>query len=192
MGDNWQRCMFSERSVTLATWLDEESWRDALAFLALHAAKRRAGTSGSDGEIEVVSFLNNFPRVYVRLAVDSTLLYGSRQTEIGRQSGLRAPLLMAILTLRGALEELDEEKRSGCDPDEYGDMLDLRRKGDQVDILSYDTGEYGLFNRAALLTDVRSIERQVKTFVAERLPELRVHPELGAYFRGESDRLPWE
>ena len=134
-----------------------------------------------------MSFLNNLPQARVRLAVGGKQLYGSDRS----QKDTYAPLLMAILTFRGALEDLDEEERTGCDPYEYGDLLDLWRKGDDVDILSYDTGEYGLFNREALLADVRGVEHQVKVFVADNLPDLRVHPELGAYFRGESDR-PWE
>ena len=176
-------------SVQYVAWIAQESWENARDSLQNAAALHEEGDTRFRWSAR---FLANYPRARVRLVVEDVRLYGDPDATRGVSDTLPAPLLMAILTFRGALEELDETERVGCDPDEYGDILDLWRKGDDVDILSYDTGEHALFNGQSLLADVRAVERQAKAYVAERLPELRQHPELGAWFRGETDRLPWQ
>jgi exoribonuclease R len=107
--------------------------------------------------------------------------------EIDNTPILEAPRLPIIFMAYDSLERLRNlpAKRRDRIMLPGGGSLTFTMEGDQVIVSFPQRSRTGRTAYAELLRVWEEFSTQVKTLLVERFPELRNHPRLGAWFRGE-------
>jgi hypothetical protein len=101
-------------------------------------------------------------------------------------AGRSVPMIAAIEALITDLTTLAPGDQCQYDPDE-GAVLRFEREGARVHLSSLLFSDTTItIYHAAFLKAAHMLEEQVRLFLVESIPTLAQHPDLGAWFRGES------
>ena len=145
--------------------------------------------TGSAITADFSSLSRSFFRMPIRFHVGESDLLGWKDPVTGSCSCWRTlPLIDFALTLIDDARMVWQDGIVYADPGEDGlGTLTYQRVGDEISIHSELTGHTGRVAYEVLLSAALSFAQSVRVYLLHHFPEFLSHPELGPWFRGETE-----